>query len=115
VQQGAFASLSDSCQPRLELWDQRRRGFLHESRRRGDEALRSAGMNHYRASAVALLTVGVAVVVLGSRGCVVQKIDEAVDSKNFDMSSGPKGTSLEYDRRRTAVRRLASIVVADLQ
>lgn len=72
-------------------------------------------MNHYRASAVALLTVGVAVVVLGSRGGVVQKIDEAVDSKNFDMSSGPKETSLECDRRRTAVRRLASIVVADLQ
>lgn len=72
-------------------------------------------MDHYRASAVALLTVGVAVVVLGSRGGVVQKIDEAVDSKNFDMSSGPKETSLECDRRRTAVRRLASIVVADLQ
>jgi len=39
VQQGMFASLSDSCQPRLGLWDQRRRGFLHESRRRDDEAL----------------------------------------------------------------------------
>jgi len=45
---------------------------------------------------------------------VVQKIDEAAESKNFDVSSGPKGTSLEYDRRRTAARRLASIVVADL-
>jgi len=115
VRQGAFASLSDSCQPRLGLWDQRRRGFLHESRRRDDEALRSASINHYRASATALLTVGVAVVVLGSRGGVLQKIDEAVDSKNSDMSSGPKGTSLKCDRRRNAVRRLASIVVADLQ
>jgi len=80
-----------------------------------DTALRSASMDSYRPSACALLTAGVALLSLSVWGGMVQKIDEAVDSKNFDMSSGPKETSLEFDRRRTAVRKLASMVVAELQ
>jgi len=76
-------------------------------------ALRSASMDSYRSSATYRWCRSFCVWL--AWGGVVQKIDEAVDSKNFDMSSGPKETSLECDRRRTAVRRLASIVVADLQ